>query len=482
MQIIPVILTGGFGKRLWPLSRQTYPKQFLSLTSEKSMLQETLMRLGKIKSLDLKDPVIICNQEHRFLIAEQAKDINLDYEAILLEPIGRNTAPAVAAVCHYIHKKSEEDEEMVLVLPADHRIGNVGVFDQALYTAYLAACHGDLITFGIEPSEPHTGYGYIKKGAPCSEVKLHKVEEFIEKPDIKTAEKFFESHNYLWNSGMFMFKTSAYLEALKIFSPKIFDTTKLSVEKLSEDFDFIRLDKKEFSKSPSDSIDYAVMEKAISEGIDINVVSLEADWSDLGSWESLWEKSVRDDNANVIKGDVVSEDTHSSYLYSEFGLLTTVGIKDTIVIQTSDAVLVADKKKSEDVSKIVDSLINNKREEPTFHRKVSRPWGTFDSIDESDHFKVKRLVVYPGAKLSVQMHHRREEFWVVVTGIAKVTRGEEVLTLGQGDTVHIPVRMKHALENPGDSLLEVIEVQIGDYLGEDDIVRFDDRYGRAEKA
>jgi mannose-1-phosphate guanylyltransferase/mannose-6-phosphate isomerase len=224
------------------------------------------------------------------------------------------------------------------------------------------------------------------------------------------------------------------------------------------------------------------MEKAISKGIDINVISLEADWSDLGSWGSLWEKSVRDDNANVIKGDVASEDTHSSYLYSEFGLLTTVGIKDTIVVQTSDAVLVADKNKSEDVSKIVDRLISSKREEPTFHRKVSRPWGTFDSIDESDHFKVKRLTVYPGAKLSVQMHHRREEFWVIVTGIARVTRGEEVLTLEQSDTVHIPVRMKHALENPGDSLLEVIEVQIGDYLGEDDIVRFDDRYGRAEKA
>jgi len=481
MQITPVILTGGFGKRLWPLSRQTYPKQFLSLISEKSMLQETLMRLDKINSLDLKDPIIICNQEHRFLVAEQVKNINLDYEAIFLEPIGRNTAPAVASVSHYIQKKNDEDEEIILVLPADHQIGNVGAFDQALYTAYLAACHGDLITFGVEPSEPHTGYGYIKKGASCSELKLHKVEEFVEKPDLKTAEKFFKSRKYLWNSGMFMFKTSAYLEALRIFSPKIFDTTKLSVEKLSEDLDFIRLGEKEFSKSPSDSIDYAVMEKAISKGIDIKVVSLGADWSDLGSWGSLWEKSVRDDNANVIKGDVVSEDTHSSYLYSEFGLLTTVGIKDTIVVQTSDAVLVADKNKSENVSKIVDNLIGSKREEPTFHRKVTRPWGTFDSIDESDHFKVKRLTVYPGAKLSVQMHHRREEFWIVVTGTAKVTRGEEVLTLGQSDTVHIPVRMKHALENPGDSLLEVIEVQIGDYLGEDDIVRFDDRYGRAEK-
>ncbi len=479
MQIIPVILAGGSGKRLWPISRRSYPKQFLSLISEKTMFQETLARLETIKSVSLKRPVIVCNQDHRFLVIEQINELDVKYQAILVEPIGRNTAPAVAVAAHYI-KSMGDDEVILLVLPADHQLSDMKAFDAVLETALHSASMGHLVTFGIEPREPHTGYGYIKKGEIQPELNLYTVDEFVEKPDQETAKDFLESGNYLWNSGMFMFKTSSYLEALKIFAPKILDKTKLAVDNSIKDMDFTKLSESEFAQSPSDSIDYAVMEKAINQGFKVNVISLDANWSDLGSWKSLWESSKLDSNHNVTKGDVVVYDSQSNYLYSESGLLATMGVKDVIVVQTSDAVLIADKKKSQNVSKIVDLLKNSSRQEVIFHRKVTRPWGTFDSIDESAHFKVKRLTVNPGAKLSLQMHHQREEFWVVVTGIAKVTRGEEVLTLQQSQTIHIPIGMKHSLENPGTIPLEIIEIQIGDYLGEDDIVRFDDRYGRLD--
>jgi len=478
MQIIPVILAGGSGKRLWPISRKSYPKQFFSLVSEKTMFQETLARLEKIKSVNLKRPIIICNTEHRFLVIEQINELDKKYQAILVEPIGRNTAPAVAAAAHYV-KSIGDGEAVLLVLPADHELSNMKAFDSVLEKAFISASIGDLITFGIQPYESHTGYGYIKKGEFNGELNLHSVEKFVEKPDKKTAENFLESGNYLWNSGMFMFKASCYLETLKLLAPEIFDKTKLAVDNSLKNMDFIKLSESEFSQSPSDSIDYAVMEKAIDKGFKINVVSLNADWSDLGSWKSLWEVSELDANKNAIKGDVVLHKSNSNYLYSDFGMLAAVGVKDLIVVQTSDAVLIADKKESENVSKIVDMLTSASREEGVFHRKVKRPWGTFDSIDETDHFKVKRLTVNPGAKLSLQMHHQREEFWVVVTGTAKVTRGEEVFILEQSQTIHIPIGMRHSLENPNEIPLEIIEIQIGDYLGEDDIVRFDDKYGRA---
>jgi mannose-1-phosphate guanylyltransferase len=480
MKIIPIILTGGFGKRLWPLSRQSYPKQFLSLNSENTMFQETIIRLDKVTSVDVEQPIVICNQEHRFLVAEQIQQIGKDVGAILLEPLGRNTAPAVAAACHYI-KTLDNNDNIILVLPADHQINDLHEFDLAISKAYSSASSGDLITFGVEPTEPHTGYGYIKKGSEHIDSDLHQVDEFVEKPDINKAEKFINSGAYLWNSGIFMFQVSTYLNALRDFSPEIYNMTKMAIDNMEQDHDFIRINEKFFGQSPSDSIDYAVMEKAISHNITINVASLDADWSDLGSWKSLWEKSSKDRNSNLIKGDVITEDSTSNLLYSKYGLIATAGIKDMIVVQTSDVVLVADKSKSESVSKIVDELLSRNREEPIFHRKVTRPWGTFDSIDETDSFKVKRLTVNPGAKLSLQMHHQREEFWVVVAGTASVTRGDDVLILKVGETIHIPIEMTHSLENPYDEPLIIIEVQIGSYLGEDDIVRFDDQYGRVKK-
>jgi len=480
MKIIPIILTGGFGKRLWPLSRQSYPKQFLSLNSENTMFQETIIRLDKVTSVDVEQPIVICNQEHRFLVAEQIQQIGKDVGAILLEPLGRNTAPAVAAACHYI-KTLDNNDNIILVLPADHQINDLHEFDLAISKAYSSASSGDLITFGVEPTEPHTGYGYIKKGSEHIDSDLHQVDEFVEKPDINKAEKFINSGAYLWNSGIFMFQVSTYLNALRDFSPEIYNMTKMAIDNMEQDYDFIRINEKFFGQSPSDSIDYAVMEKAISHNITINVASLDADWSDLGSWKSLWEKSSKDRNSNLIKGDVITEDSTSNLLYSKYGLIATAGIKDMIVVQTSDVVLVADKSKSESVSKIVDELLSRNREEPIFHRKVTRPWGTFDSIDETDSFKVKRLTVNPGAKLSLQMHHQREEFWVVVAGTASVTRGDDVLILKVGETIHIPIEMTHSLENPYDEPLIIIEVQIGSYLGEDDIVRFDDQYGRVKK-
>jgi len=480
MKIIPIILTGGFGKRLWPLSRQSYPKQFLSLNTENTMFQETIIRLDKVTSVDVADPIVICNQEHRFLVAEQIQQIDKDIRAILLEPLGRNTAPAIAAVSHYI-KTLENEDNIILVLPADHQINNLQEFDLAISKAYPSASSGDLVTFGVEPTEPHTGYGYIKKGSEHVDFDLHEVEEFVEKPDINKAEKFINSGEYLWNSGIFMFQVSTYLNALKDFSPEIYSMTKMAIDNMEKDLDFVRIDKEFFEQSPSDSIDYAVMEKAISHNITINVASLDADWSDLGSWKSLWEKSSKDENSNLIKGDVITEDSTSNLLYSKYGLIAAAGIKDMIVVQTADAVLVADKSKSESVSKIVDGLLSHNREEPIFHRKVTRPWGTFDSIDETDSFKVKRLTVNPGAKLSLQMHHQREEFWVVVAGTASVTKGDDVLIMKVGETIHIPIEMTHSLENPYDEPLIIIEVQIGNYLGEDDIVRFDDQYGRVKK-
>jgi len=430
--------------------------------------------------VDVEQPIVICNQEHRFLVAEQIQQIGKDVGAILLEPLGRNTAPAVAAACHYI-KTLDNNDNIILVLPADHQINDLHEFDLAISKAYSSASSGDLITFGVEPTEPHTGYGYIKKGSEHIDSDLHQVDEFVEKPDINKAEKFINSGAYLWNSGIFMFQVSTYLNALRDFSPEIYNMTKMAIDNMEQDYDFIRINEKFFGQSPSDSIDYAVMEKAISHNITINVASLDADWSDLGSWKSLWEKSSKDRNSNLIKGDVITEDSTSNLLYSKYGLIATAGIKDMIVVQTSDVVLVADKSKSESVSKIVDELLSRNREEPIFHRKVTRPWGTFDSIDETDSFKVKRLTVNPGAKLSLQMHHQREEFWVVVAGTASVTRGDDVLILKVGETIHIPIEMTHSLENPYDEPLIIIEVQIGSYLGEDDIVRFDDQYGRVKK-
>ena len=480
MSIVPIILCGGFGKRLFPLSRKSYPKQFLSLYSKRSMFQETCLRLKNMDRVELTEPIVVCNDEHRFLVAEQAREINIKPKAIILEPVGRNTAPAIAAATQYL-RKSNRHKSLLFVLPSDHKIEDNKEFENALEYALLAAEETDFVTFGIEPDSANTNYGYIKKGRFNSKTTSYEVEKFIEKPDKNNAKLFFESGDYYWNSGMFIFTSSSYESALKELAPEILKYSKQSFENAKVDSDFIRLDEKSFKQSPKDSIDYAVIEKLLSRGIRIDVIGLNANWSDMGSFEILWKNSELDKNKNSRKGDIFTHSTNSSYLYSDYGILATVGVNDLVVINTRDVVLVADKKQSEKISSIVDSLINKNREEAKFHRKVTRPWGTFDSIDESDGFKVKRLTVNSGAKLSLQMHHQREEFWVVVNGTARVTRDDEILTLSKGEMIHIPLGATHSLENPDDNLLEIIEVQIGDYLGEDDIVRFEDKYGRVEK-
>ena len=480
MRVIPVILCGGSGKRLWPLSRESYPKQFLPLTSKNTLFQETLTRFNELKNINFSKPIIISNDEHRFIIAEQIKQIGIEQEAIILEPIGRNTAPAIAAVTEYLFQNGSE-EALLLILPSDHLIHDIESFGAAIENAINTSDKFDFTLFGIVPNGPNTNYGYIKKGQNSDESNYHIVEKFVEKPNHEDADKFYKSGNYLWNSGMFLFKNTAYADALEEYAPNIKKYASESVKKAKSDQDFFRLDKASFEQCTDISIDYAVMEKILSTKTDISAISLDAGWDDLGSFSSLWANSKLDEKKNSISGDVITESTASSFLYSESGLLAAVGVDDLIIINMSDAVLVASKSESEKIANIVKSLNENQREEAVFHRKVTRPWGTFDSTDEDEGFKVKRLTVNPKAKLSLQMHHKREEFWVVVNGTAKVTKGEDIILLDRGEYVHIPLGMTHSIENPSDQILEIIEVQMGDYLGEDDIVRFDDVYGRVEK-
>ena len=481
MQVIPVILCGGSGKRLWPLSRESYPKQFLPLTSKKTLFQETLIRFNELKNINLSKPIIISNDEHRFIVAEQMNQIGIDAETIILEPIGRNTAPAIAAVTEYLFHNGNE-EALLLVLPSDHLIHDIRSFGEAIENAINISDRFEFTLFGIVPNGPNTNYGYIKKGKHDDKSNCDLVEKFVEKPNLENAEKFYNSGNYLWNSGMFIFKNTAYADALVEYAPDIKKFAAESVKKAKKDQDFFRLHKDSFEQCTDISIDYAVMEKVLTSETEISVVSLDAGWDDLGSFSSLWANSKLDNKTNSISGDVITDSTTSSYLYTDSGLLATVGVDDLIIISMSDTVLVASKSESEKIENIVKSLKKNQREEAVFHRKVTRPWGTFDSTDEAEGFKVKRLTVNPKAKLSLQMHHKREEFWVVVNGTAKVTKDDKIIVLKRGEFIHIPLGMTHSIENPGDEILEIIEVQMGDYLGEDDIVRFDDVYGRVEKS
>jgi mannose-1-phosphate guanylyltransferase len=468
----PVVLAGGTGSRLWPKSRAALPKQFLALTSEHTMLQETLLRLPK---QDVEDALLICNEDHRFLAAEQLRTASISFDQIILEPVGRNTAPAIALAA--LNEMKKGNDPILLILSADHLIENQAAFHDAIKKATVLAQADKLVTFGIVPTEAHIGYGYIEAGDALNNDGF-KVNKFVEKPDIETAQTYLNGKNHFWNSGMFMFKASVYLEELRAFNPEIVNTCEKSLENSQSDLDFLRVDEISFSACPDDSIDYAVMEKTEK----ACMVTLDAGWNDVGSWTSLWETAKnKDANNNVVIGDVILTGVNNSYVNSEQRLIAVIGLDDVIVVETKDAILVAAKDKVQNIKSVVNQLKQEKRPEFEFHREVLRPWGCYDSIDTGERYQVKRITVKPGEKLSVQMHHHRAEHWIVVSGTASVTIGEKTSLVAENESVYIPVGEVHALENPGKIPLELIEVQSGSYLGEDDIVRFSDRYGRIPK-
>ena len=467
--MIPIILSGGSGTRLWPLSRKMYPKQFLSLLHDETMLQKTLSRLD---GLDHSAPIIVCNNEHRFIVAEQARQTGLETLSIILEPFGRNTAPAIAVAA--LHALTQAEDPLLLVLSADHEITDAAAFCKSVKQAQQLAAAGKLITFGIVPTQAATGYGYIRRGA--AEGEGFEVDEFVEKPDQATAESYLASGDYYWNSGMFMFSATSYLAELEKFNPEMVAHCRKASANMTDDIGFLRLDSDAFAACESDSIDYALMEKT-----DLAcVLPMDAGWSDIGSWSSLWEQGKKDDAGNSIHGDVMMTDTEGSFVHAESRLVATVGVRDLVIVETEDAVLVADKSQAQEVKQIVERLKNEQREEENFHRIVYRPWGSFDSVDEGEGYKVKRISVKPGARLSKQMHHHRAEHWVVVRGTARVFRNDEIFDLQENESIFIPLGATHYLENPSDEPLDIIEVQSGSYLGEDDIVRFDDIYGRSD--
>lgn len=464
-------MAGGSGTRLWPLSRQLFPKQFQPLVDDSTMLQATLNRL---EGLDIASSITICNEEHRFIVADQLRRRG-ELGSIILEPVGRNTAPAVALAA--LTAQAGGDDPLLLILAADHDIRDQSAFQQAVARAIVPASAGKLVTFGIVPDSAHTGYGYIRQGKMADEHGFV-VDDFVEKPQRATAEQYLQSGEYLWNSGMFLFKASSYLAALEQFRPDIFTACKKSVASITPDLDFVRIDRQQFERCPDESIDYAVMEPLADKTEQVIVMPLDAGWSDVGSWKSLWNIAPKDNEGNYFSGDVFSVATNNCYVHNKNKLVATIGLNDLIIVDTPDALLVATKDKSEDIKKIVDEIKACRRPEATTHREVFRPWGNYDSIDHGQRHQVKRITVKPGAKLSVQMHHHRAEHWIVVSGTALVTNGDKQTLLTENQSTYIPVGVKHALENPGKIPLELIEVQSGAYLGEDDIVRFEDIYGR----
>lgn len=464
--ITPVIMAGGSGTRLWPLSRSGHPKQFLALNGDKTMLQQTIERLS---DLPAAESIIICNEKHRFFVAEQLREIDT-LGKIILEPVGRNTAPAIALAA----LAEKENDPLLLVLAADHVITDQRAFTQAVMKAVPLAEDGKLVTFGVVPTEAHTGYGYIEAGETVADA--YKVASFKEKPDPEMAAQYLNEGGYYWNSGMFLFKASRYLSELEIHKPDISAACEKAMGSVSSDFDFIRIDAKAFARCPSDSIDYSVMERTV----DAVVVPMDAGWNDIGSWSSLWDVAGKDEMGNVTWGDVKLLGVKNSLVRSDEKLVTLLGLDDVVVVSTKDAVFVAHKDRVQDAKIIVSELKEDGRPEWEFHREVYRPWGKFDSIGRGERYQVKRIMVKPGAKLSLQMHHYRAEHWVVVAGIARVTNGEETFLLSENQSTYIPVGVVHSLENPGAQVLEIIEVQSGSYLGEDDIVRLDDRYGRTD--
>ncbi|KAF1720683.1 mannose-1-phosphate guanylyltransferase/mannose-6-phosphate isomerase [Pseudoxanthomonas wuyuanensis] len=462
----PVLLSGGSGTRLWPLSREAYPKQFLPLTSDYTMVQDTWLRVAPLSD---RAPIVVANEEHRFLVAEQLRQVGAPVPAIVLEPVGRNTAPAIAAAA--LQAMAGGEDPLLLVLPSDHVVADAEGFRRAVQTATAAAEAGALITFGIVPNAPETGFGYIQSTVAEG---LSKVLRFVEKPDADTAQSYLDAGGYYWNSGMFLFRASRFLEELQRFRPDIVEAVRAAFAAAKCDGDFVRLDKQAFAACPSDSIDYAVMEKTG----DAMVLPVDIGWSDVGSWSALWDVAERDGDGNAHHGDVIAIDSRNSYTYAQ-RLIALVGVDDVVVVETDDAILVARKDRVQEVKQVVARLKNDKRSQAVMHRKVYRPWGAYDSIDMGERFQVKRITVKPGAALSLQMHHHRAEHWIVVSGTAKVTRGDDTLLLSENQSTYIPLGVTHRLENPGKLPLELIEVQSGSYLGEDDIVRFEDVYGRS---
>ncbi|NMY95226.1 mannose-1-phosphate guanylyltransferase/mannose-6-phosphate isomerase [Pseudomonas proteolytica] len=468
---LPVIIAGGSGTRLWPLSRQLNPKQFLPLVDvDLTMLQATIKRLDGLEHLP---PRLICNEHHRFLAAEQLRQSGYDGVKIILEPAGRNTAPAIALAA--LQAISEDQDPVMLVLAADHLIQDIDSFHCGVRAALALAEGGKLVTFGVTPTHPETGYGYLRRGEPIGSGGF-KVDRFVEKPDLKTAEAYLAEGDYYWNSGMFMFRASRYLGELERFQPQILSVCREALAKGQQDMHFTRVDSDIFASCPDDSIDYAVMEKTE----DAVMVPMDAGWSDIGSWSALWEAGIKNADGNLFKGDVLSERTSGSYVHAAHRLVATIGVEDLIIVETKDAVLVAHKDHVQDVKKIVDKLKDGQRYEHANHREVYRPWGVYDCIDSGERYQVKRITVKPGEKLSVQMHHHRAEHWIVVSGTARVTNGEKNYLVTENQSTFIPIGQIHALENPGMIPLELIEVQSGAYLGEDDIVRFEDVYGRVK--
>jgi mannose-1-phosphate guanylyltransferase/mannose-6-phosphate isomerase len=469
--IHPVILSGGSGSRLWPLSRSLFPKQLLALAGERSLIQDTVLRT---EGAGFAPPLVICNTEHRFLIAEQLRETNVSPQAIILEPVGRNTAPAAAIAALMIAEK--DPDGLLLLMPADHIVRNGTAFLEAVSRAAKCAQQDRLVTFGITPDSPETGYGYIRRGQPLKGLDGgFQVERFVEKPDAATAAGYVASGDYDWNSGLFLFKASLLLAELERLEPELLVHCREALAKGAKDLDFFRLEQASFAKAKAISIDYAVMERTDKAA----VVPVEMGWSDIGSWEALWTTASRDASGNATRGDVLHHGVRNSYLRSEGPLVAAVGVEDMVVVATQDAVLVSHKSASQDVKRIVEQLERSGRELHTTHRKVFRPWGSYEGIDNGDNFQVKHIIVNPGAKLSLQMHHKRAEHWIVVSGTARVTCGERVFPLKENQSTYIPLGEKHRLENIGAEPLHLIEVQSGSYLGEDDIVRFEDTYGRS---
>jgi mannose-1-phosphate guanylyltransferase/mannose-6-phosphate isomerase len=473
MTIYPVILSGGSGSRLWPLSREHYPKPLLPLITEQTLLQETANRLDGLP--DLGDAVYVCNEEHRFLVAEQVSQLGKRPTTIILEPQGRNTAPALTLAALYLAERNPES--MMVVMPADHVISEREPFLDAVREGCTHASQGALVTFGVVPDSAETGYGYIKRDGALGEGAAYQVARFVEKPDQATAERYVNDGDYYWNSGIFLMRTDQWLEEIGEFRPDILEGSRKAMQQGVQDIDFFRVDKTAFKACPSDSIDYAVMEKT---GKAV-VVPFSAGWSDVGAWSALWNVCPRDESGNVIQGDVLTHDTHNAFLIAQHRCLATVGLDDIIVVETADAVLVTSKERAQDVKEIVSQLKNDDREESRVHRRVYRPWGSYEGIDNGARFQVKRLTVNPGASLSLQMHYHRAEHWVVVKGTARVTCGDNVFNVHENESTYIPMGERHRLENPGAIPLEVIEIQSGSYLGEDDIVRFEDVYDRVEE-
>jgi mannose-1-phosphate guanylyltransferase/mannose-6-phosphate isomerase len=480
MQLLPVILSGGSGTRLWPLSREQYPKQLLPLVGEDSLLQATVRRLDGMGGV--MAPLLVCNEEHRFVVAEQLRRLGRD-ASLLLEPVGRNTAPALTLAA--LRALGQGSDPTLVVMPADHVIVDGAAFRSAVLRAAALAETGLAVTFGINPNCPETGYGYLQQGAPLADdTGGYALARFVEKPDRATAQSYLDSGDYLWNSGIFVMKASVWLSAIGTCRPDILAACEQALAGMRTDGDFVRIGRDSFAACPSDSIDYAVMERLTAGQAGLPraaVIPLSAGWSDVGAWDSLWQVLAKDESGNAWRGDVMLHESADTLAFAESRLVACVGVRDLVVVETPDAVLVAHRDRTQDVKKIAERLRREGRGEAQMHRKVERPWGSYDGVDAGERFQVKRIVVKPGASLSLQMHHHRAEHWIVVRGTAKVTRGEETLLITENQSTFIPLGMKHRLENPGKLPLEMIEVQSGSYLGEDDIVRFEDHYGRENR-